>query len=423
MSMDVQTATSVGIHAGFKLPHWNPQLEMLECISCGKQGVTAFIDESRRPLATIWWPQSEAEAVAMQRLPHSFVRCVSCGHIFNKSFTYDDVPYSRKANLMFNQGVLWQGHLRKIVRRLSDAVSESPTVVEIGCGDGSLLRAMDSQLTGANLIGFDPNNKHHRSANIEFRGELFLPQRHLNELKPDLIVCRHVLEHLQQPMRFLEQIAVVTAISDRSIQLYVEVPCVDRAVKTTRLSDYYYEHNSHFTTQSFRAMLDRIGATTTWLDRFYDDEVLGALFTLAPQPHLAEMSRVTERHRLNALHTVRKIREQLNFIAQANLRVAIWGGTGKAAAFMSLYGMDRARFPLVVDSDRDKCDTFVPGTGQRIRPAEVLVREPADVVVIPMSWRARDIVHEMRKKQIQCEHILIEHDQRLVDFHRDEHPY
>lgn len=423
MSTETRSSFATGIHTGFKLPHWDPRLEMEECIACGRQGVTSFIDESRRPLATVWWPRSESEALSMEQLPHAFVRCVSCGHIFNKAFAYADVPYSRKSNLMYNQGALWQGHLRQVVSRVREQLPASPTLIEIGCGDGSMLRKLASEIGGGTFVGFDPNVTHQRMGNIEFRGELFLPQKHLADLKPDLILCRHVLEHLEQPMRFLEQIAVCTGMSNHAVHLYVEVPCVDRAVKRTRLSDYYYEHNSHFTTQSFQAMLDRIDASVHWIDRFYEEEVIAAMFTLNSKRQMIEMSRVTERHRLNALRVRRKIREQLNYIAQADLRVAVWGGTGKAAAFMHLYDIDRMRFPLVVDSDPEKCDTFVPGTGQRICPVETLVQEPADVIVIPMSWRARDIIHEMRKKQIHCEHILIEHDQRLVDFHRDDHPY
>ncbi|MEL6105022.1 MAG: class I SAM-dependent methyltransferase, partial [Planctomycetota bacterium] len=407
----------------FKLPHWDPRLEMVECIACGRQGVTSFIDESRRPLATLWWPRSESEALSMKPLPHAFVRCVSCGHVFNKAFAYADVPYSRKSNLMYNQGALWRGHLRKVMEHLQEQLPPSPTLVEIGCGDGSMLRRLASEIGDGRFVGFDPNIVPQRMGPVEFRGELFITEKHLQDLKPDLIVCRHVLEHLEHPMRFLEEISVCTAMSDRAVNLYVEVPCVDRAVKLTRLSDYYYEHNSHFTTQSFRGMLDRIDASVQWMDRLYEEEVIAAMFTLNPKRQMVEMSRVTERHRLNALRVRRKIREQLNYIAQADLRVAFWGGTGKAAAFMHLFEIDRMRFPLVVDSDVDKCDTFVPGTGQRIRPVETLIQEPADVIVIPMSWRARDIVHEMRQKQIHCEHILIEHDQRLVDFHRDEHPY
>ena len=68
-------------------------------------------------------------------------------------------------------------------------------------------------------------------------------------------------------------------------------------------------------------------------------------------------------------------------------RVAIWGGTGKSAAFIHAYDLDARRFPLVVDSDPGKAGTFVPGTGQAICYRDALLAEPPDVVLIPCQWR------------------------------------
>jgi hypothetical protein len=103
--------------------------------------------------------------------------------------------------------------------------------------------------------------------------------------------------------------------------------------------------------------------------------------------------------------------------------VAIWGGTGKSAAFMHRYGVDAARFPVVVDSDPEKVGTFVPGTGQPIRFRDWLIEHPADVVIVPPQWRAADILAEMGAHGIAAAEILIEHDGRLVDYRRHPHPY
>ena len=48
-------------------------------------------------------------------------------------------------------------------------------------------------------------------------------------------------------------------MADLSPQLYLEAPVIDRVFDATRLEDFYYEHNSHFTTESFRRMLARSG--------------------------------------------------------------------------------------------------------------------------------------------------------------------
>ena len=90
---------------------------------------------------------------------------------------------------------------------------------------------------------------------------------------------------------------------------------------------------------------------------------------------------------------------------------------------MHQFGLDAERFPLVVDSDPSKVGTFVPGTGQPIQFRDVLKARAPEVVIIPMQWRAADIVREMASEDISAALILIEHNGRLIDFNRDQHPY
>lgn len=107
----------------------------------------------------------------------------------------------------------------------------------------------------------------------------------------------------------------------------------------------------------------------------------------------------------------------------AGKRVAIWGGTGKCAAFLQAHRVDAQRFPLVVDSDPDKVGSYVPGTGQRIQGRDALAGKPIDVLLIPTQWRARDIVEEAQRHGLQVEQVLIPHNGHLVDFRTGAHPY
>ena len=90
---------------------------------------------------------------------------------------------------------------------------------------------------------------------------------------------------------------------------------------------------------------------------------------------------------------------------------------------MSRYGVDAARFPVVVDSDPAKIGTFVPGTAQEIRARDWLRSHPVDVLIVPPQWRAADIVMEMRAAGIAVEQILIEHRGLLIDYFSGKHPY
>ena len=103
--------------------------------------------------------------------------------------------------------------------------------------------------------------------------------------------------------------------------------------------------------------------------------------------------------------------------------MAVWGGTGKAAAFINRHGLDRVRFPVVVDSDEDKVGTHVPGTGQRIASAGDLLERTVDVILIATQWRARDIVMEIERRGISFGQVLLVHKGKLLDYFDDEHPY
>src|SRR5438093_124778 len=109
-------------------------LRTVTCPACGYHVAVPFYDGGREPLTTLAWPQSRAEAQAMDRLPLTFVRCVDCGHVYNADFDYAQVPYSKKPNLMFNRGALWARYLESVRDLMLAHLPLRPVVVEVGCG-------------------------------------------------------------------------------------------------------------------------------------------------------------------------------------------------------------------------------------------------------------------------------------------------
>jgi len=393
------------------------------CPACGHHVAARFLPETRQPLATLAWPTSRADAEAMPRLPLQFVRCVDCGHVFNAAFAYEMVPYSEKPNLMFNRGALWTTFVRDTQGALLARLPEDLHAIEIGHGDGSFLVALSELQPRGRFIGFDPHGASGRHGNIEFRADLFDPMVHLRELRPDLIISRHVLEHLTNPLGFLQLLSFAAAAHGLAPRAYFEVPCVDRAIEARRTVDFYYEHSSQFTTLSFERMLQRCSVQVERIGHGYDGEVIYGFVRLTGSPDQVFGAETTARHRVAVQDSLDEISRQLTAIHAAKRRVAIWGGTGKSAAFINRYGVDAVRFPVVVDSDRAKVGTFVPGAGQEIRFRDWLKHHPVDVIIVPPQWRARDIVAEIEQQAIPFETILIEHDGRLVDYFEERHPY
>jgi len=333
------------------------------------------------------------------------------------------VPYSDKPNLMFNRGGLW----REFITAAQDAIvarigAGAATVVEIGHGDGSFLRALGTRLPQARLIGFDPHGALAVAGDtVEFQRALFEPMVHMPALEPALIISRHVLEHFSDPLGFIQSLSFAAAWHEKTPLFYFEVPCVDRAIASLRTADFYYEHNSNFTTESFTRMLERAQVASDLIAHGYDGEVIYAVGRLGERA--AHVGRAAAAVSFDQAVRATALQIQAQLVPLAGGRTAIWGGTGKAAAFINAHGLDAERFPTVVDSDPEKVGTYVPGTGQVIRGRNWLIAHPAEVIIIPAHWRARDIVAEMDAAGIAAELVLIEHGGRLIDYFRDPHPY
>lgn len=400
-------------------------LQQATCLACGYHWAMPCFNGGQQPLATLGWPETPEAAMAMPRFPLDFMRCVRCGHIYNQAFEYQHVPYAKNPNLMYNASQLWQEHLEHICKQLLRFLPPTPTIIEIGCGSGGFLKRLARHLPQARLIGFDPNQAtDFKHDNISLYARLFEPAQDLAAYEPDLILSRHVLEHLMNPLAFIQELAFFSAQHQLCPQLFFEVPCVDRVLEFGRIEDLYYEHNSHFTSRSFTSMLRHLDCTLHFIETGYNEEVIYGLLALHDLPLSRELVTETLHFQQITQQARQTIPQQLKALLNAGKKLAIWGGTGKGAAFIHHFGLNYADFPLwVVDSDPQKANTYVPGTRYQIFYRDHLKQQAADIVIIPAQWRAQDIMLEIEAENIAVAQILIEHQGQLIDFQSDLHPY
>lgn len=393
------------------------------CPVCHYTLANAFFNGDKQPLATLGWPHSCDDAQSMDLHPLDYVQCPRCTHVWNRSFTYDAIPYTNNPNRMFNKGSIWRGHLKDTGDVALSQLPQHPTIIDIGCGEGHFVRGLAEALKGkGRFLGFDPNSTAESGIGVEFHARYFDPIADIPAYAPDLLIMRHVLEHLMDPAAFLDQLAWGASQLDKPVLLFAEMPCVDRVLSSKRLVDFFYEHPSQFTSKSFRTLMDQ-GGQVLHLDHGYDGEVIYALVELkVPKPYssvILDSSMFYDQ----AINSQNEIHAQLLNLVASGKKIAIWGGTGKAAAFIHYFNVDANNFPLVIDSDWDKVGTYVSKAGQQIQYRDILKTQKVDMVIIPSQWRAKDIVMEMNREGITIDLILIEHEGRLVDFLNAPHPY
>ncbi len=394
------------------------------CPVCSYSCGTLIYNGGNQPLSTLAWPETHVEAKDMRKYPHIFVQCLSCSHVWNSAFNYDVIPYTNKPNLMFNNGSIWKNYLMETRNMLLEHLPSSPTIIDIGCGEGHFIRGFSELFEGAGrFIGFDPNcDLKQTGRGVEFYAQLFDPFVDASAYNPDLIIIRHVFEHMTNPAEFIERLGFAVSKMKKPCYLFAEVPCADIALRHGRTTDFFYEHVSQFTTKSFTHLMSKGGIVSKVAHGYHGEVIYGIvkLGITTEQENTIHSSDVFQKN--TEINTI-QICNQLNSIYKKNFSVAIWGGTGKASAFINQYGVDAIRFPLVVDSDLNKVGTYVPGMGQLIQFRDILKNTLIDIVIIPSQWRARDILDEIKREGITVGCVLIEYEGMLVDLVKDKHPY
>ncbi len=233
-----------------------------ECNICGRQHLEIILDLPDLPLTDTYCKEPPKEKIDCfdQRLLH----CPHCSHCqlanqINPSVLYGDIYQFRTSiSQTARHGTEF------FINFLNDIPSQSSfsTVLDLGCNDLYLLNAIKHK--AKQCIGIDPiwanrenevNEKYLTvyGFNIE---EIDLCAA-LKE-RPDLILCRHTLEHIGNPKAVLKQLMSVSA--DNALFIF-EVPGFDTLVKKMRFDQVFHQHLQYFSLKSMVQLIKELNAT------------------------------------------------------------------------------------------------------------------------------------------------------------------
>jgi SAM-dependent methyltransferase len=260
-------------------------------------------------------------------------------------------------------------------------------IVEVGCGKGEFLRQLvDDPAYGNSGIGFDPS---YIGPESELGGRLRFERRLYDEtcasVPADVVVCRHVIEHVPQPLELLR--AVRRALENtNSPRIYFETPCVEWILNNRVIWDFFYEHCSLFSAHSLSTAIELAGFTMRrvrhvfggqylWLEAGLTDKS-GEISTDAGDiPRLCQQFATSEeQHRL-------EWRARIVRLTDAG-KVAIWGAGAKGTTFAHLVDPESNLIDCLVDLNPNKQGKFVPGTGHPIVGVEMLAKRGVRTAIL-----------------------------------------
>lgn len=374
------------------------------CPSCGHFGARIIYRAASVPVHSCVLLDNAAEARAFPRRDLELAFCGTCGFVFNHLFDKGVMRYSTNFEESQHFSDTFSTFARKLAREIAEQCDiAGKQVLEIGCGKGEFLAELCA-VGGAHGVGIDPgyraDNGRGQQADVRYIVDFYGPRYKV--LHPDVILCRHTLEHIPEAQSFIRTIR--KSIEDRDDTLIVfETPDALRVLREGAFWDIYYEHCCYFSAGAHARLFRREGFDVTRLAVVYNDQYIVQYARPARAPtrprfrvefDLPTMSALaaTFPSRVNNVKTAWKSRIA-RAVAQGD-RIVLWGGSSKGVSFLTTLGLDE-EIASVVDVNPYKQGKFLPGTGHEVvSPAALRAIRP-DVVIIMNPIYAHEVQSQL----------------------------
>lgn len=341
-------------------------------------------------LCNVLWPTQKG-ALSASRGDIHLSYLPDCGHVYNSAFDPELMTYTESYENSLHFSARFQEYADALADRLVGTYDlHDKDIVEIGSGQGDFLKMLCRR--GNNRgYGFDPayvdEGEEDGETAVSFVQAYYSEE--FSDYPADFICCRHVLEHIDGPVLFLE--TVRKAIGDRKeTVLFFEVPNVLFTVQQLGIWDLIYEHVSYYSPYSLAYLFEQCGFEVLAINETFGGQFVTIEAKLAGKTAVPYQFPETEQKIFNqdVANFAANFNEKVAYwqgillpLAQADKRVVIWGSGSKGVTFVNTMAKD-ANIQYAVDINPRKEGMFVAGSGQEIVAPEFLRGYRPDVVII-----------------------------------------
>jgi len=374
------------------------------CPICGSGLVEQFLTRKDVPVHQNWIFHDQHAAVTKERGDLSLAFCNDCGFVFNRGFDPTKISYGEQYDNTQSHSCMFSSYIDKlIVYLVCERGVRNCRIVEIGCGKGTFLRRLvEFPDSGNSGIGYDvsyvgPTTD--LNGRLRFENRYYRPE--FDNVCADVVILRHVIEHVPDPVSLLRTIRTVLASVPHG-RLFLETPCVEWILQNHVIWDFFYEHCSYFSGNSLKVALQGSDLTVKRLERLFGGQYLWVESTLhRPSTGIARPGSIRElAFEFSAAELdikaacLRSIEE-----FSKNGAVAIWGAGAKGVTLANLVDPERKRISCIVDINPQKQGCYLPGTGHLvISPSQLVARGIKSAILMNPNYREENqrILRDLR---------------------------
>jgi SAM-dependent methyltransferase len=351
------------------------------CPLCGAADPMLSVDRESLPVFQNVVHQSRDAAMKAACGQFRLGTCRDCGFSWNTGFDADVMVYDESYDNHVASAV-FAAYYRELVLMLIERFGISDgTVYDIGCGKGEFLRIFAALAPGVRCIGIDPSCTPVIDGNFELRCMRFDASVFTGDAK--LVLLRHVLEHIDQPIAFLSALRGAMPAAP----LFVEVPDLEWILEKGAFWDFCYEHCNYFTPATLTDAMRRSGFDIIEARASFGGQYQWALVRpgQGSATPIADPVAAIAKVAAYATHEAAAL-DRLCARADKAGGLVIWGMATKGVILSLMLGGDRVRGGI--DMNRNKHGRFAPGSAVEIHPADWLETLPpgSDVVVMNPNY-------------------------------------
>jgi 2-polyprenyl-3-methyl-5-hydroxy-6-metoxy-1,4-benzoquinol methylase len=376
---------------------------------CPESEVIPLIEMQSMPVhCNVLWPTREAALNA----PRGSIRLgyfTACGHVYNLDFDPSLMEYTQE----YENSLHFSPRFQEYAESLADGLVEKydlydKDIVEIGAGKGDFLIMMCG-MHGNRGWGYDPTyvpDEEYTAPNVTFIQDFYTEK--YTDQKADLIICRHVLEHIEDPDAFVAQVRRAVGDGQETV-VFFEVPNSLWTLRQLGIWDIIYEHCSYFSPLSLAHVFRNNGFRVLDVKQVFGGQFLTIEAIPDEKPDFPEITTELTALRADAEAFATNYRnkhqawtETLSRLTAEGKRGVVWGAGSKGVTFLNAMPNSDS-IDYIVDINPRKQGKFVAGTGQLIVPPEYLKESKPDFIIIMNANYREEISGMLREIGIEAD--------------------
>ncbi|MCB2359369.1 class I SAM-dependent methyltransferase [Clostridium estertheticum] len=389
-------------------------INKLSCHVCNSIDVVKFLERKEVPVHQNYIFESEKTAIIINKGNLELYICKKCGFIFNEAFDINKLQYSEFYDNTQDISNIFNQYIDKEIDFLiNDLMIEEKRIVEVGCGKGNFLKklAVRSNSIG---VGFDPSyvgDTEILNGRIKF--EKCFYDENCTDVPADIVICRHVIEHVPNPVDMLKNIRKALDGSPNAL-VFFETPSVKWILDNKIIYDFFYEHCSYFDVTSITKAFDIAGFTVKKIVHDFNGQYMWIIGEISKcneytsefnYKDIDDLEKLAYSYNCVVNKKIEKWKEKIIRLGK-NSKVAIWGAGAKGVTFANLIDPKNLYIDCVIDINIHKQGCYLPGTGHKIVNYTDIIDRKIQYVIVMNNNYSDEIEQTLKDNNINVQIIL-----------------